>query len=103
MAQIRKFEIVKGDVTETLDPYLKRNPETIIALAYFDLDLYEPTRHCLDAIKDRVTRGTVIGFDEINDHATPGETEALREVLGLRSQRVRRYPYNSRSSYLVIE
>ena len=100
---IRKYEIVKGDVTETLPAYLERNPETMIALAYFDLDLYEPTRACIDLIRDRITRGTVLGFDEINEHATPGETLALKQALGLDRYAVKKYRYSACTSYLVIE
>jgi hypothetical protein len=102
-SHIRKFEIVKGDVTETLPDYLARNPETMIALAYFDLDIYQPTVACLNLIRDRITKGTVLGFDELNDHATPGETVALKEALGLDRFAIRRYRYNARTSYLVIE
>jgi hypothetical protein len=102
-AHIRKFEIVKGDVTETLPEYLARHPETLIALAYFDLDIYQPTVTCLNLIRDRITKGTVLGFDELNDHSTPGETLALKEALGLDRFAVKRYRYNARCSYLVID
>lgn len=98
-----KHEIVKGDVTETLPDYLERNPETVVALAYFDLDIYAPTLATLNNIKDRLTRGSVLGFDELNDHATPGETLAVKEALGLGRYPLRRFPYNSRTSYLVID
>lgn len=40
----KKFEFVKGDVAVTIDEYLSKHPETIVALAYFDLDLYSPTK-----------------------------------------------------------
>jgi hypothetical protein len=103
LSHIKKYEIVRGDVTVTLEKYLEKNPETIIALAYFDLDIYEPTHKCLNLIKDRITRGTVLGFDELNDHACPGETTAVKEVFGLDKFSIKRYPYNSRTSYLVIE
>ena len=100
---IKKYEIVKGDVTKTLPEYLEKNPETIISLAYFDLDIYEPTHKCLTLIKDRITRGTIIGFDELNEHACPGETLALKETIGLQRYSIRKYKYNSRSSYIVID
>lgn len=103
LSHLRKFEIVKGDVTSTLPAYLKRCPSTIISFAYFDLDIYRPTRACLAAIRDRVTRGTVIGFDEVNDETTPGETLALIDELGLQNVRLKRWPWSSRTSYLVIE
>ena len=103
LSHIKKYEIVKGDVLETIEEYIERNPETIIALAYFVLDLYEPTYKCLSAIKEHLTRGSVIGFDELNDHVCPGETLALKEVFGLERYSIRRFPYNSRTSYVVVD
>ena len=82
LSHIKKFEICKGDATKELKNYLKKNPETIVSLAYFDLDIYEPTKECLKLIKTRLTKGSVIGFDELNDPDSPGETLALIETLG---------------------
>jgi hypothetical protein len=103
ISHIKKHEIVKGDASVEIKKYLDRNPETIVSLAYFDFDLYEPTKECITAIKDRLTRGSILGFDEVNDHLCPGETLALKETLGLGKYSIRRFPYNSRTSYLVIE
>jgi hypothetical protein len=103
LPHLKKHEIVKGDAAVEIRRYLERNPQTIVALAYFDLDLYEPTRECLLAIRDRLTIGSVIGFDELNDGATPGETLAVKEVLGLSHCALRRFPNNSRASYLVVD
>jgi len=79
---IKKFELIKGDATKTIDTYLKEHPETIISFAYFDFDLYEPTKHCLNAILPYLSKGAVIAFDEINVKEWPGETQAFREVFG---------------------
>jgi len=101
--QIKKYEIVKGDVTQTLPAYLERNPETLIALIYFDIGLYEPTRKCLELIKDRLAKGSVIGLDHLTMHGLPGDSIAVQEVLGYRNCRfVRdaRVPYQS---YVVVE
>jgi hypothetical protein len=83
--------------------YLEDHPETIIALAYFDFDLYEPTRDCLEQIKDRLTKGSVVAFDELNDPDSPGETLALMEVLGLRNVRLKRRAQTSRTAFFVVE
>ena len=88
---------------KTLPEYLSRNPETIIALAYFDFDVYEPTKICLEAIKPRLVKGSVLGFDELNDPDSPGETLALMEVFGLNNIKLKRFPYTSRTSYFVVE
>jgi len=47
---IKKFQLIKGDATVKLREYLDDNPQIIIALAYFDMDLYEPTKKCLETI-----------------------------------------------------
>ena len=103
LSHIKKYEIIKGDACETLPVYLDKNPETIIALAYFDFDIYKPTKECLELIRPRLTKGSILGFDEINDHDSPGETIALMEVFGLNNIKLRRYKYVSRTSYFVVE
>ncbi|WP_339210973.1 TylF/MycF/NovP-related O-methyltransferase [Aeribacillus sp. FSL K6-8210] len=100
---IKKSEIVKGDATKTIFEYLEAHPETVIALAYFDFDLYEPTKVCLEAIRDRLTKGSIIGFDELNHPQFPGETLAVKEVLGLDKYKIQRSPLNPYVSYIVIE
>ena len=103
LSHIKKFELVAGDAVVEIDKYLKEHPETIIALAYFDFDLYEPTRKCLEAIRPHLVKGSVLGFDELNDPDSPGETIALREVFGLNNIKLKRYRYASRVSYFVLE
>lgn len=103
LSHIKKYELIKGDVTVTLPAYLLKHPETVIARAYFDFDLYEPTKTCLELIGDHITKGTVLGFDELNWPAFPGETEAVREVLDLKKYAIRRSPLNPSPSYLVVE
>ena len=100
---IKKFEIIKGDAVKTLENYLKENPQTIIVLAYFDFDLYIPTKKCLELIGDSLTKGSVIGFGELNCKEFPGETIALKEVLGLKKFALQRSPLNPLISYFVVE
>jgi hypothetical protein len=99
---IRKFELVKGDVTQTLPAYLEKHPETIIALAYFDLDLYEPTKKCLELIRPHLAKNSVIGFDELALEEYPGETVALKEVWGLGNFEIIRDPISPLQSYIVV-
>jgi len=103
ISNIKKTELVKGDATVTIERYLSNNPETIVAFAYFDFDIYEPTKACLSAIKSRLTKGSIIGFDELNHHDYPGETLALKEVIGIGSCRIRHSRYSPTQSYIVIE
>lgn len=102
---VRKFDVLVGDAPMTLAAYLEENPQTIVALAYFDLDLYEPTRRCLEMVRPYLTRGSVLAFDELNCTEWPGETLAVREVLGLGTYALRRFPTINPGlpSFLVIE
>jgi hypothetical protein len=103
ISHIKKFELLKGDGVESLEKYLRDRPETIVALAYFDFDLYEPTKKCLEMIRPHLTRGSVIGFDELNLRDFPGETLALKEAFGLDKYRIRRTPLSPLQSYIVVD
>ncbi|MEJ7677580.1 MAG: hypothetical protein WKG06_06875 [Segetibacter sp.] len=100
---IKKFELIKGDVSETLPAHLQQHPETIISLAYFDMDVYKPTRDCLQLIKPYLTKGSCIAFDELNDVNWPGETIALREVFGTHNFCLHHSPFRSTAAYLIFE
>lgn len=103
LAHIKKYEIRKGDATVEVRKYLKDHPQTIIALAYFDMDIYEPTKEVLNAIRPHLVKGSLLGFDELNDPDCPGETLALKEVFGLNNIRLKRFLHASRTSYFVVE
>lgn len=103
ISHINNIELVKGDAIKTVSQYVEDNPELMIAFAYFDFDIYEPTIECLKAIKDRLVKGAVIGFDELNHPNWPGETLALKEALGINNFRVYRSPFATYSSYIVFE
>lgn len=82
LAHVRRTFHLIGDVRDTLPRYLHDNPHTVVALAYFDLDLYQPTRDTLATIKPYLTAGSMLAFDQLGHGKWPGETLALREVLG---------------------
>jgi len=102
LSHIKKYELVKGDATVELETYLKKHPETIVAFAYFDFDIYEPTKKCLELLKPFLTKGSIIGFDELLDPQFPGETVALRESLGLQNLAIQRMHYGGIQSYTII-
>ena len=72
-------------------------------MAYFDFDLYKPTKECLLQIKERLVKGSILGFDELNDPDSPGETLALMETFGLNNISLKRFKYASRVSYFIVE
>jgi Macrocin-O-methyltransferase (TylF) len=102
MDHISKYELVVGDVSTTVPQFLERRPETIIALAYFDLQLYEPTKSCLTSIRPFLVPGSVIAMDELNAAEYPGETVAFREALQGEAYILRRSRYLPDRSYAIV-
>ena len=101
--EIGSCELVKGDAPVELENYLKENTHTIISLAIFDMQLYEPTKDCLRLIRPFLTKGSVIAFDEINNEDFPGATIALREEYGLDTFEIKRSIYLPDRSYIIIK
>ena len=92
LSHIKKFELIKGDASLTTISWLTENPHAIISMAIFDMDLYKPTKNVLELILPRLTKGSLLVFDELNSETFPGETRAVIEVLGLNNLRLRRNP-----------
>jgi hypothetical protein len=100
---IRKFELIKGDVVQTLPGYLEKHPETIISMAVFDMDIYTPTKAALEVIQPYLFKGSILVFDELCDNVFPGETTALKEVMNIRDLQICRMPMTSRLSYFEVQ
>lgn len=83
---------------DELATYLENRPETVISLAYFDLNEYQPTRVCLEKILPHLTRGSVVGFERMGVY----ETQSLAEVFGLANVALHRYPYAPDGNYFVF-
>lgn len=100
---IKKFEILKGDASVKLKEYLENSPQTIIALAHFDFDIYKPTLDCLNLIKPHLVKGSILSFDELNDPNFPGETQALNESFGLNNIQLERFSPCPMQSFFSIQ
>lgn len=81
LGNLRRHTLIEGDAVKTVPQFFKDNPETVVALAYFDMALYEPTKACLEAIKPNLVPGSIILLDEFNYPEAPGETIAFKEVF----------------------
>lgn len=100
---VKKFELVKGNVTETLPEYLENHPETLVSMVYLDLDLYEPTKFCLEKILPYCHKNTIFAFDELCYPDFPGETLAMREVFAGRDYEIIRSTFSPQQSYLMLK
>lgn len=103
LGHIKKLKLVEGDISETLPMYLDNNPHLIVSLLHIDVDVYQPAKIGLELLIPRMPKGGVIIFDEINSGLFPGETEALKDVLGLNSFRLCRFSYCPGLSYAFLD
>lgn len=100
---IEKVRLVKGDVAETLPAYLEANPHLVVSLLWLDFDIFEPTALALRYLVQRIPKGGIIAFDELNHEMWPGETIAVMEEIGINNLRIQRFPFGSTMSYAVME
>lgn len=87
--------LVAGDVTKTAPQYFKDHPETIVALACFDIGTYNPTKAALEAIRPHLITGSVILLDELTWSDAPGEAIAFKEVFAgvkYKIEKIKMYP-----------
>jgi len=75
----KNYNLVKGNIFETIVNYIEDFPATRISFLHLDMDVKEPTIYALEKLYDRVVRNGLIVFD---DYATvAGETEAVDSFL----------------------
>jgi hypothetical protein len=103
LSHIPKIELVKGDATQTIPQYIEENPHIVISMVYFDFDIYEPTYIGLKMLTERMPKGAVLAFDELNTKVFPGETIALLETIGIRNIRLKKTIFDPYISYAILE
>ena len=102
LSHIKKFSLIKGDASQTIDGWLDQHQAAVISMAIFDMDVYKPTKDVLEKVLPRLTRGSLLVFDELNNPHFPGETLAVNEVLGLNKLALRRFPHQPYCAWAVF-
>ncbi len=101
-SNLKRHTVLRGDAPIKLKEYLDANQHTLVALAYFDMDLYLPTKACLEMIKPLMPKGAVLAFDEVNWHEFPGETLALKEVFGIEHCALQRSEHSGATQCFMV-
>lgn len=94
------FELIKGDVRDTLQSFLNKNNFDRYSLIHLDMDVYEPTVFVLDKLFDRLVKGGIIVIDDYN--AVEGATIAVDEFLTKHPNlNIEKLPFNKNPSFIV--
>lgn len=91
--RVKRVELVKGDVSETVKEYVKQNPGLRISLLHLDMDLYDPTLAALEHLYPLVVRGGVVLLDEYGMDGFPGESAAFDDYFGKNRPLLTKFPY----------
>lgn len=79
--ELSNIEIIKGDVTNTLPIFLKKNFKKKIMACNFDLDLYDPYKVALPLVWNNLNKGGYIHLDEYYSLKFPGPRIAVKDFL----------------------
>lgn len=99
---LQKVFLVKGDANITIPQFVIDHPYLLVSLLFLDFDLYEPTKTALQHFMPRMSKGSIIAFDEVNNPWWPGETQALLEMIDISKYPLQRFNFDPNISYLVL-
>ena len=92
------YELIKGNVIQTLPNYLKKNKKLKISLLHLDLDIYEPTKFVLEILYEKISKNGIILFD---DYAhIKGATLAVDEFLKKKKIKIHKVSKNGRPFFI---
>jgi hypothetical protein len=94
------YQLVVGNVLDTMQEFLNKNPGFRASIINFDLDLEKPTEHALDLLWSRVVKGGVLIFDEYGIHKWT-ESNAVDRFIEKHSLTLLRTPWFAPSAYVI--
>jgi hypothetical protein len=97
---LRNFELVAGDIFETLPLYIETRPYLRIALLHLDMDVYEPTKFALELLGDRIVKAGLIVVDDYGMVA--GATRAVDEWNASQGLPIRKLPMAHIPAFIEI-
>jgi len=87
----RNVQLEAGPVEATVPTFLAENPALRISLLHLDLDVYEPTKFCIEQFLPHLSPGASIVFDDFG--AVPGATRAADELCANFGLTLEKKPY----------
>jgi len=93
------YELIEGDINETLAVYLENNPNVKIALLHIDVDVYEPSKLILEKLWEKIVPGGVLMLDDYG--TVEGETKAVDEFFAGQEITIHKMPYYHIPAYII--
>jgi hypothetical protein len=103
---VDNFELIPGDICETVPYYVKNNPGIKISLLNIDCDFVEPTFCVLEHFFERVMPGGIILLDNYAGEGTSGisyhgDTKGVDNYFADKNVKIQRFPWAARPCYII--
>ncbi len=95
----RNFELIEGDILQTIPEFLTNYQSKKIALLHIDVDVYEPTKVILENLWDKVVKGGILMLDDYG--TVEGETKAVDEFFADKEIIINKPKFNYIPSYII--
>jgi hypothetical protein len=96
----KNYQLIKGDVTKTIDKFIKKKKNLKISLLHLDMDVYTPTKFTLNKLFKYIVKNGIILIDDYNH--IKGATIAINEFLKENNQlKIQKTSLTSRPSFII--
>jgi hypothetical protein len=97
-----KHKVIKGDCRETIPEFFSANPGEFVALAFFDVNSFDPTLEGFESVWARLVPGGIAAFWQLTRSSIPAESRVYTEnILASRAHEIRRTATYPGLCYLV--
>lgn len=97
----QNIELIEGNILDTMPRYKSKNPHLKISLLHIDVDLYEPTKVCLEQLYPLLVRGGIVILDDYGAFA--GANKAIDDFFAGQKLQIKKLPYSMAISFVEIK
>lgn len=99
-----KHKVIEGDCRKEIPQFFVDSPGEIVALAFFDVNAYQPTEDAFRQVWARLAPGGVVAFWQLTRDTVPAEAMVYADtILNHLPHRLRRTPTYPGLCYIVKE
>ncbi len=96
----QNIELIEGNILDTVPYYKSENPHLKISLLHIDVDLYDPTKVCLEQLYPLVVKGGIVILDDYGAFA--GANKAIDDFFAGKKLQIQKLPYSMAISFVEI-
>jgi hypothetical protein len=95
----KNYNLIEGNVFDTLDEYILKKPELKLSLLHLDLDVLEPTKYVLNTLYEKIVSGGLIVIDDYND--VYGATKVVDDFAQKNNLTIKTLSFYKKPVYII--